>query len=134
MNFKIGDAVQVIAGAIYLNNNKEVPESLMNIKLYVREIKEGQCTIARAKTGPILGDVAPEFLIAVDGNVAKIEPYIIQAPANNIPVYYSANKNSGIVKRLNRFDLITIVDEKSGFGKIKIGSGWVELAKVNRLK
>lgn len=132
-NFKIGDAVQVIAGAVYLNNDKEVPDTLLNTKLFIREIKSNSCVIARAKSGAVLGEVANENLVAIDGNIAMIQPYIVQIPTVNFPVYYSANKNSGIVKRLNRFALLTIVDEKNGFGKIKVGSGWIELAKVNKL-
>ena len=131
--FKINDTVQVLAGAIYLNNNKEVPESLLNTKLYVREAKAESAVIARAKTGPVLGEVSNDNLVIVEGNVANIETYFVQVPTANLPVYYSPNKTSGIVKRLNRFALITIVDEKNGFGKIKVGSGWIELAKVNRL-
>lgn len=131
--FKINDTVQVLAGAIYLNNNKEVPESLLNTKLYVREAKAESAVIARAKAGPVLGEVSNDNLVIVEGNVANIETYIIQVPTANLPVYYSPNKNSGIVKRLKRFALITIVDEKNGFGKIKVGSGWIELAKVNKL-
>lgn len=131
--FKVGNAVQVMAGAIYLNNDKEVPETLLNTKLYVRDVKGDTCTIARAKTGPVLGDVHYENLIAIDGNVAMIETYVVQVPVANLPVYHSANKNSGIVKRLNRFSMITIIDEKNGFGKIKIGAGWIDLSKVIKL-
>ena len=133
MNFNVGDAVQLIAGAIYLNNNKEVPNTLLNTKLFVREVKANSCVIARAKTGPILGEVDNDHLRSINENVAAIDPYIVQVPTANLPLYYSASKNSGIVKRLNRFALMTIVDEKAGFGKVKVGSGWLELAKVNKL-
>ena len=109
--FKVNDTVQVLAGAIYLNNEKEVPESLLNTKLYVREVKSD----------------------SAEGNIANIETFYVQVPTANLPVYYSPNKTSGVVKRLNRFALLTIVDEKNGFGKIKVGSGWVELSKVTRL-
>lgn len=131
--FKVGDSVQIIAGAIYLNNNKEVPESLLKTKLYVREIKDDSCTIARAKIGPVLGDVSVENLKSAEGNIAVIDPYLVHVPSDNIPLYHSANKNSGIVRRLSRFNLLTIVDEKNGFGKIKIGAGWVDLEKVKKL-
>lgn len=131
--FKVNDTVQVLAGAIYLNNEKEVPESLLNTKLYVREAKSNSAVIARAKTGPVLGEVSNENLVIVEGNIANIETYFVQVPTANLPVYYSPNKTSGIVKRLNRFALLTIVDEKNDFGKIKVGSGWVELSKVTRL-
>ena len=131
--FKVNDTVQVLAGAVYLNNDKEVPESLLNTKLYVREANKDSAVIARAKTGPILGEVSNEHLVIVEGNIATIDPYYVQVPVTDLPVYYSPNKTSGIVKRLKRFALITIVDEKNGFGKIKVGSGWIELAKVTRL-
>jgi hypothetical protein len=29
--------------------------------------------------------------------------------------------------------MITIVDEKNGFGKIKIGAGWIDLSRVIKL-
>ena len=131
--FKVNDTVQVLAGAIYLNNEKEVPESLLNTKLYVREVKSDSAVIARAKMGPVLGEVSNENLVIVEGNIANIETYFVQVPTTNLPVYYSPNKTSGVVKRLNRFALLTIVDEKNGFGKIKVGSGWIELSKVTRL-
>ena len=131
--FKVGDVVYVVADAIYLNNDKEVPASLLNVKLYVREVKENSCVIARAKTGSILGEVANDFLKNASVNAAAIDPYIVQIPVANFPVYNSFNKNSGVIKRLNRFALFTIVDEKNGFGKLKVGAGWIELDKVTKL-
>lgn len=131
--FKVGDMVQVNAGAVYLNNNKEVPATLLNTKLFVREVNAYSCVIARARTGAVLGEVDNENLRSAEENIAVIDPYIIQVPVANLPLYYNASKNSGIIKRLNRFALMTIVDEKAGFGKIKVGSGWIELSKVNRL-
>ena len=131
--FKVNDKVRLLTGAIYLNNEKEIPASLLNTKLYVREAKPNSAVIARAKTGPVLGEVSNENLVIVEGNIANIETYFVQVPTTNLPVYYSPNKTSGVIKRLNRFALLTIVDEKNGFGKIKVGSGWVELSKVTRL-
>ena len=131
--FKVGDTVYVVAGAVYLNNDKEVPESLLNTKLFVREVKNGSCVIARARTGAILGEVANDNLKNASENAINIEPYYIQVPTPNMPLYHSSNKNSGIVKRLKQFALMTIVDEKNGFGKVKVGAGWIELEKVNKL-
>lgn len=131
--FNVGDAVQLVAGAIYLNNDKDVPNTLLNTKLFVREANAYSCVIARAKTGPILGEVDNDYLRSINENIAAIDPYIVQVPTANLPLYYSASKNSGIVKRLNRFALMTIVDEKAGFGKVKVGSGWLELSKVYKL-
>ena len=60
--FKVGDMVQVNAGAVYLNNNKEVPATLLNTKLFVREVNAYSCVIARARTGAVLGEVDNENL------------------------------------------------------------------------
>ncbi len=132
-NFKIDDVVYVIADTIYLNNNKKVPESLLNTKLYIRDIQGNKCTIAREKTGPVLGEVLINNLRSEQENIAAIDPFIIQIPTSNFPVYHSPSKNSGVIKRLNHFALITIIDEKNGFGKIKMGPGWIELEKVNKI-
>lgn len=130
--FKVGDSVYVIADAVYLNNGKKVPESLFNTKLFIREVKDNSCVIARARTGAILGEVSNDYLKNATENIANIEPYIVQIPVTNFPVYNSFSKNSGVIKRLNKFALFTIVDEKNGFGKLKVGAGWIELDKVTK--
>jgi hypothetical protein len=131
--FKVGDTVQIINGAVYLNNGRAVADSLLAVKLYVRETKEHSSVVARAKTGPVVGEIDNNHLKLVEGNIALIDPYIIQARDVNIPLYNSPNKNSGIIRRLGLFELITIVDEKNDFGKVKMGAGWIDLSKVVKL-
>jgi hypothetical protein len=133
--FKVGDRVQIVTGAIYLNSNKEVPSAIAKAEAVVRTVKDNSCVIARAETGPVLGEIANDNLKIVYGNnIAVIEPYYIQAVDAKIPLYNSPNKNSGIIRRLDMFELLTIVDEKNDFGKIKKGAGWVELAKVQKIE
>jgi hypothetical protein len=129
--FKIGDKVQIIAGSSYLNG-KEVPKEILNLKLYIRSVKDNGYTVARAQTGAVLGDIAEINLKDAGENIAAIQSYVIQIPSNDFALYHSPSKNSGVIKRVNR-GLYTIIDEKNGFGKIKIGKGWVELAKVVKL-
>lgn len=131
--FKVGETVSLVAGATYLNNKKEVPASVMGLKLYIRDVKANSCVIARAKSGPVLGEVANDYLRSANENVAVIDPYCVRVNTHNLPLYYSFNKNSGVVKRLTNFPLLTIIDEKNGFGKVKVGPGWVELIKVEKL-
>ena len=132
-NIIIGSEVRLMPNTIFLNSGKKATEEQLRLKLYIRDIKDNKCTVARAKTGPILGIVAKDNVKDVNENIPEIEPYVIQILESNTPLYHSSNKNSGILKRLNRFDLFTIVNEKKGFGKIKNGAGWVELAKVQKL-
>lgn len=132
-NIKIGSEVLLMPNTVFLNSNKEATEEQLKLKLYVRDIKDNKYTVARAKTGPILGIVAKDNLKDANENVPEIDPYVVQILEPNTPLYHSSNKNSGILKRLNRFALFTIVNEKNGFGKIKNGAGWVELTKAQKL-
>lgn len=132
-NIKIGSEVRLMPNTVFLNSNKEATEEQLKLKLYVRDIKDNKYTVARAKTGPILGIVAKDNLKDANENVPEIDPYVVQILESNTPLYHSSNKNSGILKRLNRFALFTIINEKNGFGKIKNGAGWVELTKAQKL-
>ena len=132
-NIKIGSEVRLMPNTIFLNNSKQATEEQLKLKLYVRDIKDDKYTVARAKTGPVLGIVAKDNLKDANENIPEIDPYVAQILEPNTPLYHSSNKNSGILKRLNRFALFTIVNEKNGFGKIKNGAGWVELTKAHKL-
>ena len=130
--FKVGDTVRIISGSVYENNNQKVPENILKLKLFVRAIKDNKYTVARAKTGPVLGDIAEINLQLVDEDTAKIDAYVVYIPNHDFPLYHSPSKNSGVIRRIKR-SLHTIVDEKNGFGKIKSGAGWVELTKVRKM-
>ena len=129
-NIKIGSEVRLMANTVFLNNSKQATEEQLKLKLYVRDIKDDKYTVARAKTGPILGIVAKDNLKDANENIPEIDPYVVQILEPNTPLSHSSNKNSGILKSLNSFVLFTIVNVKNGFGKIKNGVGWVELIKT----
>jgi hypothetical protein len=132
--FAIGDAVKVLPNAVYVSGNK-VSEDVINTKVFVRDIKNGNYVIAHSmKKGAALGIIPGAFLkVYTDENEAVIDPYFVKVPVDNFPVYQSFSKNSGVIDRINR-GLFTIVNEKKGFGKVKIGPGWIELAKVEKLQ
>ena len=134
MKFKIGDEVKIIPGATFANNGARVPDSCINVKLYVRLIKDGMYMLGKAPQGAFLGLVAESNLKLVAENEAMIKPYIVQVIEDNFPVYHSPSKTSGIIRRADNTSLFFIVDERAGFGKLQMGAGWVELAKVKKFK
>jgi hypothetical protein len=129
--FKIGDRVQIMPGASYLSG-KEVPADILNLKLYIRAVKDSGYTVARAQTGAVLGDIAEDDLKDISVGINAIQPYVIKTTVNDAALYHSPSKNSGVIRRINR-GLYTIIDEKNGFGKIRVGKGWIELAKVVKM-
>ena len=80
--FKIGDEVKIIDGAHYLNNGKIVPENAVNVKIIVRNVTEKGYIVARAATGPILGEIAESSLKNALENDAVIKPYAIKTLAS----------------------------------------------------
>ena len=134
MKFNIGDEVKILPGATFLHNGAPVPENALNIKVFIRDVKNDRYVVGRAKTGPLLGELPEQMLKSVWENEINIKPYIVQIAAENCPIYYSPSKNSGIVRRVENSSLFTIVDERAGFGKLLMGAGWVELAKAKKLK
>jgi hypothetical protein len=134
MKFRVGDQVKILPDAVFAHNNAPVPAGNIGITVYVRDIKNGKCVVGRQMTGPQIGEIAEDYLKSIYENVATIEPYIVQVIEDNFPIYHSASKNSGIVRRADDTSLFFIVDERAGFGKLQMGAGWVELAKVKKLK
>ncbi len=128
--FKANDEVKILANASYVNG-KMVPDNAINVKLYIRKVTDNICTVARNTTGPVLGDIDVKYLKNALENEAVINPFIIKT-ITTTPVYQSPGKNSGVIKRLEDGLLLSIVDKKSGFGKIKMGPGWIELSKVKK--
>lgn len=133
MKFRIGDAVKIVPNAV-LANGRPVPENAINIKVFVRDIQDGQYVIGRTMNGALLGVLPEKFVKHFLENEAVIKPYAIQVLDDDFPVYHSPSKTSGIIRRVDNTSLFMIIDERNGFGKLQIGAGWVELAKVKSFK
>ena len=133
MKFNIGDAIKIMPGAI-LTNGRPVPENAIGIKVFIRDIRNDKYVIGRAMSGAIMGELTAGSFKHFLENEAVIDPYIIQVIEDNFPIYHSPSKTSGIIRRADNTSLFMIVDERAGFGKLQMGAGWVELAKVKKFK
>lgn len=134
MKFNIGDEVRIVPEAKFVDGEM-VPENAINVRLYIKSIeKDGTYKVGKAVKGPYIGIIHDTFLKSMLENTAVINPYIVQATENNLPIYHSPSKTSGIVRRVDIDSLFFIVDERAGFGKLQMGAGWIELAKVKSLK
>ena len=130
---KVGDQAQIIPGSTFLND-KKINEDILKLTIYIRNINNDICTIARAKKGPVLGDISINNLKKIEKNEnPNFKEYVFQIKENNVPLFNSFSKTSGIITRLKHFDLFIITNEKNGFGKIKNSAGWIELNKGIKL-
>lgn len=132
-NFKIGDAVRLIAGSKY-SSGGTIPSRLFESKLYVRDIrKNGDLVISTSSTGKVTGIVSPNSVVTyVEGMNPNFDSYlvkiIIDTETKVNPTITSRIKNS-----LKKDGFFTIVDEKDGFGLLKNGLGWIKLEDIKRV-
>lgn len=68
-------------------------------------------------------------------NIESGEPvgYKVQITATRLNVRKSPNKNSQVVAQLAKGYTFTIVEEKGGFGKLKSGTGWIDLQYTKKI-
>ena len=59
-------------------------------------------------------------------------PYKVQPKSNNVPIRTGPAKTYSSAKKLQPGTYV-ITEEKNGFGRLKNGSGWVYLKKVERV-
>lgn len=138
-DFKVGDIVQFTGNKHYKGADATTGYS---------------CKPGKAKIGKVyrLGKSKhPYMVVAVSGGgstvygwvdaddikeLAKEEfkPYTAKVTANVLNVRATASTNSKVVTTIKKGEVYTIVEEKSGWGKLKSGYGWVSLKYVKFVK
>lgn len=66
---------------------------------------------------------------AEDNNEVK---YTVKITANTLKVYKSNDVSSPVVTSVKKGEVYTIVAEKDGWGKLKSGAGWINLASTEK--
>ena len=135
--FSLGDEVKLVPGSTY-SSGKTIPNWVFDSKLYVREIRSnGTIIISTVATGPITGVVNADSLIPYGGNVAAaapdvFEPFLVQITATALNVRANAGLEYKIKAQVHKNEIYTIIEEKSGWGKLKSGIGWINLDYTTR--
>lgn len=128
--FKAGDAVRILSGA-KLANGKNAAAWIFETKLFVLNVENDEVIVSKNANGSVLGTFKLADVVDwVDEPVVEenFESYVILTTKETV-VY----TGPGIkFKRMNKYDknrLLTVIGEKDGFGKLKLG-GWVNLSEV----
>lgn len=130
--YKIGDEVTLKPGATYVNG-AAIPTSMKNSKLYIRSIGENKYGISTKMSGRIPGAVKPEFIVDyLEPKEDTSNHYLILVKVENLDIKSRPVENSKTLKTIHFNGLYTIVEEKDGWGHLKIG-GWIPLDKVKKL-
>lgn len=132
--FKIGDAVKVVLGAKN-SSGKEVSQWVYETKLFVREYRDDAVVVSKRTSGPITGMFNEADLVdwteemEVENDFA---PYVVRITADSLDIHVGAGTNFKRSGELKRNYLNTIIGEKDGWGRLKIG-GWIDLSKTKKM-
>ena len=136
-DFKIGDAVKIISGAVW-STGAAVPKWVLSKVLYVRSINSnGMVVVSTLKSGASTGAIKPEYLDKISSAKPITEPipsstpnfqnYLVIIMANSLNVRNGAGTQYKINTTVKKGQVFTIIDERNGWGKLKSGTGWIYL-------
>ena len=141
--FKVGNVIKLKDNVkdIY---NKDFPKSMFNIVLVVtgiRGLNNDILMLSTSLNGPKMGFVNftnVEFIAEkldpeVETKVIRFPKYICSVIADETNVYAAAGSQYKVVKVVKKYDLYTVIDEKDGWAKLKIG-GWIKLEDIRKVK
>ena len=135
----LGQAVGLKAGAKYASG-AAIPTWVFSTKLYVREIRaDGKVVFSTVQTGPVTGVVYASDLVPYDGDSIaaatdpKFEPYLVKITADTLNVRAGAGTSYRVNTQVKKNQVYTIVAEKSGWGKLKSGAGWIHLDYTRKI-
>lgn len=129
--FEKGQEVKLVAGAKYING-KNIPSWVIKSKLYVRDFDDkGNIVFSTLKIGAITGSADPKYFVAYAGADA-FKPYTVTVTADALNVRKGPGTLYGKVIVVKKGQAYTIVQEKSGWGFLKSGAGWIKLSYTKK--
>lgn len=128
--FEVGEAVRVMPGAKFCNGKDPSPW-VYETKLFVRENLEDGVIVAKRTSGTVTGMFNESDLMEwVEDTVdVTFEPYVVRIIAEVADIHAGAGNKFKKTGELKKNYLNTIVGEKDGWGRLKVG-GWIDLAQT----
>lgn len=134
VEFKEGDVIKLKAGATYWNG-KAIPSWVFSKTLYYRGKNDQGIIFSTLKTGAITGVVKES---AIQGNADPIpaapvfQSYMVKVTADALNIRKGPSTSHPIVGCIRDRGTYTIVEESNGWGRLKSGAGWINLAYTKR--
>lgn len=128
--------VKIVNNAIYVLNGPspdyDIVQTIYKDEVYT--IVEVKNNYGRLKSGA--GWINLKYTTVVSGRVPnkpEDASFRVQIVNNAIYVIDGPSPNSNIVQTIYKGEVYTIVDTENGYGKLKSGSGWINLKYTTRL-
>lgn len=118
----MGTKAAILVELGFMTNEKEAQTMMANAKFHkecAQEIAKGICSYAGIKYVE-----EPKKVTASTTTTS----YIVKVTETNLPILKGAGKTFGTNGSVKKNEKYTIVQTKSGYGKLKSGAGWLELS------
>ena len=135
VTYKIGDVVRLVPGSTYTSGTT-IPNSILNSKLYIRSVgADNTYTVGIQMTGKIAGAVKAENMVTYSENMVIPNPanaYLAIINEDIVHIKSRPDEKGKTLKTIHRNGLFTIVEEKDGWGHLKIG-GWIPVTSFKKI-
>ena len=135
---EVGDIVNISDGATYYNG-KKVPDWVEKKQWIVSSINGDRAVIDKSTDGrnSIKSPINVKFLTNINNTSTSktnaFKSYKVQVTASALNIRIGAGMNYKVVGVIRDRGIYTIVDEKSGWGKLKSGAGWISLKYCKKI-
>lgn len=141
--FKVGNVIKLKDDVkdIY---NKDFSKSMFERVLVITGIRGKDNDILMLSTslnGPKMGFVhftnvefvAEKLNPEAEVEISRFPKYICDVTVDEANVHAAAGAQYKVIKTAKKYDLYTVIDEKDGWAKLKIG-GWIKLENIREVK
>jgi hypothetical protein len=138
---KKGDTVKIVDNATYYDG-KAIPAWVKKDSWIVSSLSKDRAVLGKnaAGTNDIQSPVNTKFLIVVGDSApaptptpTTFSPYLVKVTADVLNIRKGPGTNYADMGDIKDKGTYTIVEEQSGWGKLKSGAGWISLDYTKRV-
>ena len=128
-DFKVGDEIALKPNTTYMSG-RTIPAWIFNAKLHIRQINDDSIVFATFKDKEILGIVSKESIILIS---SPFEQYDVIITSSAVNVRSGPGMSYEINLTVHRGDILTIIEEEDGWGRIETDLGWINLKFTEKM-
>lgn len=128
-DFKVGDEIALKPNTTYMSG-RTIPAWIFSAKLHIRQINDDSIVFATFKDGEILGIVPKKNVILIS---SPFEQYDVIVTSSAVNVRSGPGMSYKINLTVHRGDILTIIEEENGWGRIETDLGWINLKFTEKM-
>lgn len=123
-SFKVGDKVVVSKSATNYATGQSMASFVKGSTYTIQELGKDRALLSSINSWVYLKDLSKT---SGGTTTPSFNPYTVKVTADSLNVRTGPGTNYSVATTIKKGEVYTIVDEKSGWGKLKSGAGWISL-------